>query len=721
MTALVHAPVNPRLFSPITLAATRIELPHRLVMSSMYMGWEDELKKESVDYWNAMTAFYASRVRGGAHLVVAGGMSPSLVGRWYPSALSLTTKDTARSLRRVTDGVHKEGGRILAQPFHGGLAACSPWRLTASTSRQTERTPYKWTRALGVPTRAMRYLVSEYERFFRLAVEAGFDGVEIPVTEGSLLHNFVCKARNARTDKYGGDIDNRTRVVLEVLDSIRYAVPTSTPFIVSCRICVHDLIPDGNTMQDTLRMAELIGRSGLVDMINTSVGNKDSCVNSLASYVPRATFARSVKQVRDHLRALNCTVPIAYSHRVMDTKVGEELIEKEVCDLVSVGRPFLADAEFANNSRMDQPHLSVPCIACMHCTDRLMKAQRVKCAVNPLSGYESERQLSPARFPKTIAVVGAGAAGITCALTLSRRGHRVLLYERSQEIGGQLNLAKMVPGKEEYYNLLEYWTQQLRESNVIVKMGSEFVRDDVAASHQMIHRVVLCSGSIPRAMSPHNIIGAEHRQVVSFEDVLYRRVVCGRKVAIVGNGAIGWDVASFLLHDHRVCKDPKRYAREWGVDLYGGTTDFPPTGFLKNNREVMLFQKAANEHGLSKTRGWSTRLWLQHHGMDTMFTGLYGKLDKEGVHFSTPLPNEQGYLYPADTVVWALGMLPNASVGVWLHEWVKDGAIRRGQTFDDFSVYSAGSCRDATTGQGAGEQDLLRAIHEGYEIGSKIE
>jgi hypothetical protein len=307
------------------------------------------------------------------------------------------------------------------------------------------------------------------------------------------------------------------------------------------------------------------------------------------------------------------------------------------------------------------------------------------------------------------------------ALTLSARGHNVILYESGKEIGGQLNMAKLIPGKEDYWLLLAHWTQELKNSNVRVKLNSEFVKEDVSGGHQFIHAVVLCTGCLPRPANSHRIIGAENNRLVLFSDVLNRKVIPGHKVAIIGQGAIAHDIASFLMHNQKVSRDVPTFAREFGVDMLNMTYDPELAADPKRNgRDLVIFQRANHKPGLLRSRGWTLTQRLKAHGTSVFTNCMLGKIDDNGIHFMTPIPNEAAFCLQRDTYIWCYGMLPNISVGTWIYEWVKDGAIQRGQASADFSIYVAGSCRDTETTAGQGEQDLTRAVHEGFEIGQKI-
>lgn len=923
----------PKLFTPISLGGAAplggprlpsgqaTVLRNRFLMSAVYTGFEEVApKREGHHHLNMMAEFYATRARHGTSLIVCGGVSPSLLGRWYPKAMSLSTFDSADAFRTVTDAVHAEGGKILLQLLHGGRSSCSPLMFAPSSVRSPVQA-YKWSRPLEMPTWYVRYVATEYQRAAALAHRAGFDGVELPLCHGTLLHNFLVPSLNLRQDRYGGaSIQERMTFVLEVLNQLRDRIPDATRglnilgggvvgmaaakafkldtsedrdsnsgastattvkramagvlssgplggsawwtanqssqpsggpdqphqpsfhrpllsddeerrnFLVSVRLSVHDLLPgrEGMSQDDICYVAETLASSGNVDLITTSVGHNESPVPTTSSSVPRAAFACYTKAIRNHLHAKGLShIPIAASHRVNNPTDAEALLESGVCDMVGIARPLIADAAFVENCEKDDHLASMPCIACNKCSDILFKAKRVGCAINPISGYELERlPLLAPPSPKSIAVVGAGPAGITCALTLSRRGHQVVLYEQNDEIGGQLNMAKVIPGKEEYYMLLEHWTQELRRSNVTVKLNSEFTREEVSGGQQLFHAMVLCCGSVPRLPTSHRIIGAENKKVVGFWDVLARRCIPGRKVGILGNGAIAHDVASYLIHDHRVSRDVSLFQLEWGVDcehdadntintehgqhvhhlrrtgsfnyhhdhhveVVGGSLggkppvrEMPPErlasgtpsmahndesqttaapgfgdgdapgdgeGFSindsalsrvspsnpssnryfgvnldkqrnprRNGRDVVVFQKPNHAAGLYRTKGWAQRMALKNHGATVFTNAMLTILNEQGIVFSTPMPDNKQLMLPVDTIVWAQGMLPHMTVSTWVYEWVKDGAARRGQLLDDFGIYLAGSCRHNAVIEGEGEQDLMRAVHEGFQIGSQI-
>lgn len=719
-TAVSAASDSRLLFSPLRIGR-HIEIPNRFLMQPMYLNGESELELGGAEHIASMAAFYAERAHYGAKLIVVGGLGISRLGAWKRDALTLGTYDAAAAMKAVTAAIHHEGGFALAQAFHPGRSARRRWFIS-STSTPSPVQPIAGTHPYRIPAALLNYIVTEYERFARLAAEAGFDGVEIPVSEGSLLHNFLSPAVNTRTDAFGGSLEHRLELVIRVLESLKANLAQDAPFVVSLRLCLHDLVKGGTPMSETLRVAEAVARSGWIDLLNTSVGMHDAPVQALSAYVPHGAFSRACVLVKRRLKAAGVSIPVAASHRLHSVSLAEQLLARDACDLVGIARPLLADAQFIEKAREGRPMDILPCIGCNHCVNRLYKHQRVTCALNPLAGYERERGWRPATHRKSIAVVGAGAAGVTCALTLWRRGHDVSLFEKAGVIGGQLNLAKVVPGKENYQAVLEYWTRELRSSSINVRLNTAFSREEVARNHQFFHAIVMAHGSVPRPISSHVFPGAsECNLIVPFEKILNGSVVAGRRVVIVGNGGIAHDVASFLLHDSRVSREVSYYLDEWGVNLDDGTlNDASAERAPRNNREVILFNKADKDADLSRGWGWTQKLWIRRHEGTIMKHGLIENFDKDGVFISVLAPDSRKFFVPCDTIVWCIGMLPNITYGTWIYEWMKDGAKKRGEMIKDFSIYTIGSCRDSYTGDGHGEQDMLQAVHEGYEVGYKI-
>jgi len=626
----------------------------------------------------------------------------------------------------------------------GGRFTCNPLMLAASggSAAADPHRPYKYTNPIAMPRFMVRYVITEFMRCAELARDAGFDGVELPCCYGTLLHNFMCPLTNNRNDEFGKmSQESRARMLLQTVDAVRQAVPDEE-FLLSVRLSVHDLLPEGqgSNFSDVHYVAQQLQESGLVDLLCCVVGMNDSPVQTTSSYVPKGTFHPVIKQLRDALEENSqkaiakfgaeeggYNMPIvACTGRYPLAENVEETLQQEVCDIVGLGRPLLADSNFLINAQDGKPEETLPCIGCNRCLDQVLRGIRVGCSVNPIAGYELEHlPLRPIMHRKTVAVVGGGPTGITCALTLARRGHVVHLYEQHKEIGGQLNLAKVIPGKEDYFYLLEYWTDQLKKMpNLYIRMESKFTASEVTAGDQHFDAVVIAVGSQPRPISQHiGGINIEHKSVVPFSDVLARRVRVGRRVCIVGNGATSFDVASYLLHDPRTTRDVNLWTENWGIDpLNRKGIDMKKFGTPAriNNRDVTLFQNANTDPGLMRCKAWMQRKWLKNHGISIFDHALMGKVDDDGVHFSTPLPEQQAYTLPVDTVVYCLGMLPNFGLASELNDWHFQGPYKYGMNSKDFAVYAAGSCRDVENMEGAGEQDLFKCLREGFEVGNKV-
>jgi 2,4-dienoyl-CoA reductase (NADPH2) len=711
----------PHLLSPIAFGRKQLMLANRVIMNPMAMNFERECSLWSKEHFQRMKDFYGLRAQHYVPLIIVGGISPSKIGTFQSKAPFLASKDVAKELLGVTDAVHHHGGKIVLQAFHAGRFALKDLRISAST---------EWTKVhslrrlpvLQLPSAFINYVVSEYERFAFLAEMAGFDGIEIPLSDGSLLHNFLSRACNFRSDRFGGSLENRYEIVRRVLATVKNSLQRPDNFSVIVRLTMHDLHPDGNTMEENLRIGELVSRSGVVDVLTTSVGMHDSPVPTTASYVPRATFSRGAKLLKSHLQSLELDIPVAASHRINTAEVADALLRDRVCDLVCVGRPLLADPLFLRKITDGVPEAVVPCIACNHCFNAVHRSLAVRCAVNPWD-FGAERPAEQCTIQKTVAVVGAGAAGITCALTLWERGHKVVLFEQESTVGGQLNLAMMIPGKEEYVELIKYWTQRLRDSSITVKLNTKFREEDVTKLQQQFDAVVLTVGSQPTSVTSHKIPGmSESEIVVPFRKILDRSVVAGRRVAILGGGAIAHDVASFLVHDHRACRSPDAFLEQWGVNFETGTTSLQAAKQQpRNGRDVMLFQKWDRHADLNKSKGWTQKLWLRNHRATVLVNAMPEQISGRKLVFTLQGMKMNDVMHmECDTIIHAMGMMNNASLGVYIRDHVTKEGIERGAYKRDFSIFVAGSCRDAHTGEGNGDQSLTTVIREGYEIGITI-
>lgn len=532
----------PHLLSPLDLGFTT--LPNRVLMGSMHVGLE-----EAEHGFERMAAFYAERARGGVGLIVTGGIAPNEAGRPWDGGAKLTTAEEVAEHRLITDAVHEAGGRIAMQilhfgryAYHPGLVAPSPLKAPISPFAPNELTDAE-----------VEQTVEDYVRCAELAKEAGYDGVEVMGSEGYLINEFIAAATNQRTDRWGGSYENRVRFPLEIVRRIRERV--GAEFILVYRLSMLDLIPGGSTLDEVVALAKEIEAAGAT-IINTGIGWHEARIPTIATSVPRGAYTWVTKRLMGAV-----SVPLVTSNRINTPEVAEEILAGGRADMVSMARPFLADPDFVAKAAADRAETINTCIGCNQaCLDHTFSLKITSCLVNPRACHETELVLSPTRLAKRIAVVGAGPAGLACAVSAAERGHAVTLYDGAGEIGGQLNVAKRVPGKEEFDETLRYFRVQLAERGVEVRLNTFVEASDLEGYDE----VVVATGVTPRTPE---IEGVDHPSVVGYLDVLRHGAPVGERVAILGAGGIGFDVAEFLTDGGEgASQDPETYFRQWGVD-----------------------------------------------------------------------------------------------------------------------------------------------------------
>lgn len=605
----------PHLFSPLDLGFT--QLKNRLMMGSMHTGLEDRARD-----FGKLAAYFAERARGGTGLLVTGGINPNWEGWFYPFASKLTARREVARHALVTDAVHREGGKICMQILHAGRYSYHP--LSVSASRK--KAPINPFTPRALSERGIRRQIDAFIRTAVLAKEAGYDGVEIMGSEGYLINQFTAPRANQRTDQWGGSVENRVRLPVEIIRGVRRAV--GRDFIVMYRLSLIDLVDGGNTWDEVVFQGKAVEDAG-VDLIGTGVGWHEARVPTIVTSVPRAAFAFVTERFRKEVK-----VPVVASNRINRPEVAEELLARGACDLVSMARPLLADPAFANKAREGRVDEINTCIACNQaCLDHTFKKQRATCLVNPRACYETELVSLPTTRKKVVAVVGAGPAGLAFAVEARKRGHDVTLFEQSAELGGQFNLAKRIPGKEEFDETVRYFTRQVALAGVTVRLGQTATAQMLLDGHY--DEVVLATGVVPRKVG---FAGADHRKVVSYVDVVSGRVTVGASAAVVGAGGIGFDVAELLTSEGvSPTLSPQDWYREWGVD----TTVATPGGVegvkrepRPSPREVYLLQRKDEPLGLhlGKTTGWVHRAALKAKKV-TMLSGVsYEKVDDAGLH-----------------------------------------------------------------------------------------
>ncbi|GGO41376.1 NADPH-dependent 2,4-dienoyl-CoA reductase [Streptomyces lasiicapitis] len=630
----------PNLLSPLDLGFTT--LPNRVLMGSMHVGLE-----EAPDGFERMAEFYATRARGGVGLIVTGGIAPNEAGRPWDGGAKLTTEAEAEEHAGVTAAVHREGGRIAMQILHFGRYAYHEG-LVAPSAVQAPISPF--------PPRALEddeveQTVEDFVRAAELARLAGYDGVEVMGSEGYLINEFIVAPTNRRTDRWGGAYENRIRFPVEIVRRTRERL--GPDFIIIYRLSMLDLVPGGSTLAEVVQLAKAIEAAGAT-IINTGIGWHEARIPTIATSVPRGAYTFVTKKVMGEV-----SVPLVTTNRINTPELAEQLLADGAADMVSLARPLLADPDFVAKAEAERSDAINTCIGCNQaCLDHTFSLQITSCLVNPRACHETELVLSPTRRAKRVGVVGAGPAGLAFAVSAAERGHDVTLYDAASEIGGQLNIARRVPGKEEFDETLRYYRTQLELRGVDVRLGAWVTAEQLAAAGY--DEVVVATGVTPRTP---DIPGVDHPSVVSYLDVLRDGAPVGERVAIVGAGGIGFDVAEYLTDSgDKASLDPATYFKQWGVD-----TDYRDRGGLTEPvrpappRTVHLLQRKASKvgKGLGKTTGWIHRTELRHRGVSMVAGAQYDRIDDDGLHITV---NGEQRTVPVDTVVLCAGQEPRRSL-----------------------------------------------------------
>ncbi|MCB5162820.1 NADPH-dependent 2,4-dienoyl-CoA reductase [Marinomonas algarum] len=632
----------PHLFQPLDLGFT--QLKNRIIMGSMHLGLE-----EVKGGFERMAVFYAERARGGVGLIVTGGIGPNPEGGVYAGAALMVSQHDVDNHQLVTRAVHAEGGKICMQILHTGRYAYNP-KLVAPSSLKAPINPFS---PHELTEDDIHQQIEDFVQAAVLAQQAGYDGVEVMGSEGYLINQFVTSRTNQREDEWGGEYQQRIRFPLEVVRRIREAVGES--FILIYRLSMLDLVEQGSDLDEVVELGLGIEKAGAT-LINTGIGWHEARVPTIATKVPRAAFTWVTAKLRTLLN-----VPLITSNRINMPEVAESVLARGDADLVSMARPFLADPEFVLKAEQNRADEINTCIACNQaCLDHVFDQKMTSCLVNPRACHETEMIMTPTQTPKRIGVVGAGPAGLAFATTAAQRGHDVTLFDAADEIGGQFNIAKRIPGKGEFYETLRYFTRQLELTGVNVCLKTSV--DSALLANLAFDEVVIATGIMPR---PLDIEGIDHPKVLSYLQVMNGHSV-GQRVAVIGAGGIGFDVSEFLVHPSSD-KDLSitDFMAQWGVDMSftarGGVEGVTPQ-FAPAERDIYLLQRKKKKVGatLGKTTGWIHRTELQKKGVTMLSECDYQKIDDQGLHL---LVAGEARCLDVDNVVICAGQLPNKTLG----------------------------------------------------------
>jgi 2,4-dienoyl-CoA reductase (NADPH2) len=636
----------PHLLNPLDLGFT--ELKNRVLMGSMHTGLEDR-------FWNIhkLARYFAERAEGGVGMMVTGGFSPNFVGQLAPLSSMMNHRGTALLHRHVTGAVHDAGGKISLQLLHAGRYGYHPFSVSASATK-APITPFK---AKALSTRGVEKQIEAFVNAARLAKLARYDGIEVMGSEGYFINQFLCERTNKRKDKWGGPFENRMQLPVEIVRRIREAV--GPEFIIIYRLSMLDLVEGGQTWDQVVQLGKAIEQAGAT-IINTGIGWHEARVPTIVTSVPRGGFADVTAKFYGEV-----SIPVCTTNRINTPEKGEEILAAGKADMVSMARPLLADAEFVRKAEENRSDEINTCIACNQaCLDHVFQMKRASCLVNPRACHETELVLTVAPVRRKVAVVGAGPAGLAAATTAAKRGHHVTLFEADEEIGGQFNYAKRIPGKEEFYETLRYYRTQIERLEIDLRLNTRVSADDLAKNG--FDEVLIATGVKPRTPA---IEGIDHPSVLGYLDVLRHNKPVGHTVAVIGAGGIGFDVSEFLTHDFARQPEGQQVAvedwqAEWGVqpdfESAGGLTEPHPT---PSPRKIYLMQRKHTKvgGGLGKTSGWVHRSSLKHRQVEMLRGCQYRKIDDEGLHITVHDKDgkvlEQRVL-PVDNVVVCAGQEP---------------------------------------------------------------
>lgn len=669
----------PHLLAPLNLGFTT--LANRTLMGSMHTGLEEEKGG-----FEKLAAFYEARAKGGVGLIVTGGVSPNMRGRIAPFGSEISKFWHVNKHKQVTAAVHKYPTKICLQLLHTGRYAYHPFSVAPSKIKSpiTPFTPKKMS------TRQIKGTIKDYANAANLAENAGYDGVEIMGSEGYLINQFCCLRTNHRTDEWGGSIENRMRLAIETIQAVREKV--GEKFIIIFRLSMLDLVEGGNSWDEVVTMAKAVEKAGAT-LINTGIGWHEARVPTIVTSVPRAAFTWVTERMKKEV-----SIPLVTTNRINTPEVAENILASGQADMVSMARPFLADAEFVNKAAANKADEINTCIGCNQaCLDHVFQQKRASCLVNPVACYETELTFAKASQVKKIAVIGAGPAGLAFSVYAAGRGHQVELFDKISEIGGQFNVAKQIPGKEEFFETLRYFKKQLVRLNVSVHLNNEQSAQSLIDAD--FHEVVLATGIKPRKL---DINGIDHPKVLSYLQVLRDKQSVGKKVAIIGAGGIGFDVATYLTEERSLTTDPEAWLKNWGVDKAyqhnGALLD--QIEHTESLREVYLLQRKTSKvgKGLGKTSGWVHRANMVNNKVQMIAGVTYKSVTDNGLLIEI---NGEEKLLEVDNVIICAGQESNRD-------------LQMGLEAENVKVNLIGGANVAS------ELDAKRAIRQAAELAASI-
>jgi 2,4-dienoyl-CoA reductase (NADPH2) len=669
------------IFEPLDLGFTTLK--NRILMGSMHTGLEEE--KDGID---KIATYYAERAKGGVGLIVTGGISPNIQGWTGPFAARMSSEKHAKHHQKITQAVHKEGGKICMQILHSGRYGYHPFNVAPSKIKSpiTPFKPFKLTQS------GIKRTIRDFVNCAELAKLANYDGVEIMGSEGYLINQFIAKRTNKRTDNYGGVYENRIRLPIELVKQTREAV--GKEFIIIYRLSMLDLVENGSSWEEVVQLGKEIEKAGAT-IINTGIGWHESRVPTIATSVPRAAFTWVTKRMKAEIK-----IPLVTTNRINMPETAEKVLADGDADIISMARPFLADPEWVNKAAADKADEINTCIGCNQaCLDHVFEQKVASCLVNPRACHETELNYHPTENKKKIAVIGAGPAGLAAATIAAQRGHIVTLFDADTEIGGQFNIAKQIPGKEEFYETLRYFNKQIALHNVTVKLNTRVSNEDLLKSD--FDEIILATGIKPRELK---IEGIEHKKVLSYLDVLKHKKPVGKRVAVIGAGGIGFDVSEYLTHNgESTSLNIDAWLKEWGIDksmkARSGIENVQPE-FHPSAREVFMFKRSKGKFGgnLGKTTGWIHRSTLKKKKVQFIGEVSYTKIDDKGLHY---IQNEQEKILEVDTIVICAGQIPFKELHQPLLDAGKNVHVIGGADF-------------------ASELDAKRAINQGARLAAKL-